>query len=91
MNIDLLCPWCHLQPETPVHTLFTCTFAKEMWCKVGLQAIIPVDESATVLQVLVKAFSGNNRDKRAIIGLFCWSIWFRRNVWVWNKHSMSVF
>ncbi|XP_074351320.1 uncharacterized protein LOC141690414 [Apium graveolens] len=44
------------KPETPVHTLFTCTFAKEMWEEVRLQAIIPVDESETVLQVLVRAF-----------------------------------
>lgn len=74
VNIDLLCPWCHLQPETPVHTLFTCKFANEMWCKVGLQVIIHVDENETILQVLIKAFSGNNRDTRVIIGLFCWSI-----------------
>lgn len=68
-----------------------CTFAKEIWSKIGLQDIIPVDENVTVLEVLINAFRGSNRDKCALIGLFCWSIWFRRNTWVWNKHSISVF
>nr|XP_017239551.1 PREDICTED: uncharacterized protein LOC108212332 [Daucus carota subsp. sativus] len=91
VNIDLMCPWCRSQPETPVHMLFMCTFAKEMWSKIGFQDIIPVDENVTVLQVLINAFRGSNRDKRALIGLFYWSIWFRRNTWVWDKQSISVF
>lgn len=89
--IDSMCPWCHLQCETPVHTLFTCSFAKELWDKVGLQDISPVDEDETVLQILVRVFKQFNREKRVVIGLFLWSIWFRRNMWVWNKQAMSVF
>lgn len=91
VNIDLMCPWCRSQLETPVHTLFLCTFATELWRKIGLQDINPGDESVTVLQILLNAFRSNNWDKRALIGLFCWGIWFRCNTWVWDKRSISVF
>ncbi|XP_074378696.1 uncharacterized protein LOC141720247 [Apium graveolens] len=75
----------------PRRVEFLNTFATELWKKIGLQDIIPGDESVTVLQILLNAFRTNNRDKRALVGLFCWGIWFRRNTWVWDKRSISVF
>ncbi|XP_074347005.1 uncharacterized protein LOC141685825 [Apium graveolens] len=91
VNIDLLCPQCHLRPETPVHVLFMCSFAKELWCKVGLQDVIQVDESATILQILGQAFRKCSREKQVMLSLLCWSIWYRRNVCVWDKKFLSMF
>ena len=56
-----------------------------------LHDIIPVDENTTVLQVLREAFKKSTREQRAMMGLICWTIWLRRNTWIWEKKNLSVF
>lgn len=38
-----------------------------------------------------RLFSNASTERCVIIALMCWSIWNRRNRWVWNKIAMSVF
>lgn len=74
-----MCVWCHGHAETPIHTLFTCNFAKKLWGHVGIQKIIPLYENVTVLEVMNGAFKTCSRDRRVMIGLYCLSLWWRRN------------
>ncbi|XP_074374021.1 uncharacterized protein LOC141714399 [Apium graveolens] len=91
VSLDVICAWCREQVETPIHTVFTCPFAREVWAQVGMQEIIPLDEGVTVLQVLKEAFSRYSRDRRVMIGVYCWGLWWRRNSWVWDRKSISTF
>ncbi|KAL8156219.1 hypothetical protein AgCh_001348 [Apium graveolens] len=92
-KIDVIksCSWCHRYNEDAVHVLFTCCFAKELWNLVGLQRMAPVVEGNTVLHILKQAFQGSTKEQCAQIGLLCWSLWIRRNTWVWDRKAMSSF
>lgn len=37
VNLEAMCSWWQRHTETAVHVLFECSFAKEVWAKVGLQ------------------------------------------------------
>ncbi|XP_074326958.1 uncharacterized protein LOC141664898 [Apium graveolens] len=83
--------WCHVGREDDIHALLECSFAREVWEAVGLQQWVAVRNNDTVLKVLKRVFNAGTGDQGLMVGLLCWSIWCRRNKWVWDKVSMSVF
>lgn len=85
VEIDVGCPWCHREAETDRHVLFECGFAKTIWLGTCLEHLIQPTGNEMAFEVLLKAFSSANREQCVQIGMFCWSLWKRRNNWVWEK------
>ncbi|XP_074356152.1 uncharacterized protein LOC141695840 [Apium graveolens] len=92
-NVEVVkaCSWCHVCNEDAVHALITCCFAREMWNLVGLQRVVPVSDRYNVLQILKDAFNSSTTEQCVQIGLMCWSLWIRRNTWIWDRKAMSTF
>lgn len=91
VNIDAICPWCHSQVESDIHVLFTCGFAKTVWVTAGLNTIIQESLTDTVVEVIAAIFARSNKEQCVQIVMLCWSIWSRRNKWVWDRVNGSVF
>lgn len=92
-NVDIPaeCSWRRVYMEDVVHTLFDCCIAREVWSSVGLQDLIRTSTQDTVMTVLKRAFNLGTKEQRAMVGLLCWSLWSRRNKWVWERVNTSVF
>lgn len=91
VDVDVLCPWCHSTVENDVHVLFECDFAKTVWRNSDVHDLIKVVQGDTVFAVLSRCFSTCTRDQCVLIGMIGWSIWHRRNKWVWERANGSVF
>ncbi|XP_074369140.1 uncharacterized protein LOC141710128 [Apium graveolens] len=57
----------------------------------GLQGNITILPSDNVFDVFCRVFATCNREQCTLITLMCWSIWRRRNIWVWEKINQYVF
>ncbi|XP_074359574.1 uncharacterized protein LOC141698717 [Apium graveolens] len=57
----------------------------------GLTNKVMANEDSTVLGILQGAFQMSSREQCTMIGMICWSLWRRRNNWLWRKASMSTF
>lgn len=90
VDISPICTWCHSYPEDAAHVLFTCCFARELWESTGLANLVLAGNESTA-EVIKRVFTTETTDKCALVGLFCWGLWSRRNKWVWEKINMSVF
>ncbi|KAL8156414.1 hypothetical protein AgCh_001488 [Apium graveolens] len=77
--------------EDAVHVLFTCGIAREVWCSVGLQNVVRVIQNDTVMSILKRVLEVGTREQWIMVGLMCWSLWTRRNKWVWERVHMSAF
>lgn len=91
VNISPVCSWCHVHVEDAVHVLFNCDIAKEVWHNVGLQELVIATAQDTVMSVLKRVFNSGEKDRCAMVGLICWSLWSRRNKWVWDRVNLSAF
>lgn len=91
VNIDARCPWCHSAIENDTHVLFLCDFTKTVWCHAGMDRFVQSSSQDATFVVLQRAFDVCTKDQCVFIGMLCWSIWNRRNKWVWEKANGSVF
>ena len=91
VNVNAECSWCHVAVENAVHTLFECSIAREVWNSVGLQDVFRVMNNDTVMTVLKRAINIGTRDQFIMVAVLCWSLWSRRNKWVWEKVNTSAF
>ncbi|XP_074323048.1 uncharacterized protein LOC141659993 [Apium graveolens] len=89
--ISTNCPWCHEAAEDAVHVLFQCSIAKEVWCSVGLYDVIRSVTNESVMTIIHGVSNVCTNEQFLMIGLICWSLWSRRNKWVWERVNMSVF
>lgn len=90
VQIDEVCSWCHTQVETAVHVLFECEFAREVWEAVGLLNVVYTEENDEALDILRRVFGNNDKNQCVLVGLFCWSLWFRCKKWVWERINTTV-
>lgn len=91
VHIDVRCSWCLVRNEDAIHVLFDCLFAVSVWTSAGLHDIIQVVHEDTVLNVIRRIFDTCTREQVVWIIMLCWSLWNRRNIWVWNKVNVSAF
>ncbi|XP_017217366.2 uncharacterized protein LOC108194940 [Daucus carota subsp. sativus] len=91
VNIEAGCPWCHREAETSVHVMFLCDFAKTVWLTAGMAHLVNCFSYETPSAVLQKVFEQGTKDQCVEIAMLCWSIWNRRNRWVWDHVNGSVF
>lgn len=91
VQIDVKCSWCRMYNEDAVHVLFLCSFAQSVWESTGLGHLVQVLPQDTVFDVLKRVWDNSTQEQFVMVGLFCWSLWGRRNKWVWDKVQVSVF
>lgn len=61
-------------------------YGKIMW------DLIRVGVNRTVFSTLQHVFTRGTKEQYVLVGLFCWSIWNRRNYkWVWDRVIVSIF
>lgn len=90
VEINKICPWCHQAEETDIHVFFECNFARSMWLCFGLRDAMQVSRGEGILNILQRIFDTLSQEKCTLIGIVCWSLWYRRNKWVWDKVNKSV-
>lgn len=91
VNIDGKCPWCRMEEEDEKHVLFECQFAKEVWTSTSMVQWVQISPGETISEVFRRLFSSGTRAQCALLALICWSLWNRRNKWLWNRVSVSIF
>ncbi|XP_074374535.1 uncharacterized protein LOC141714938 [Apium graveolens] len=91
VNLSTNCLWCRSCVEDSIHILFECNFAQDVWKSVGLWEVVSVNLNSDVFVTMQKIFSVCRKDQSALVGLFCWSLWNRRNRLVWDRVNTSVF
>lgn len=90
VDVPTGCPWCHSLAETDVHVIFSCDFARTVWQNTGLLQLIQSALSDTACEMFTKIFENGSREQGVEIGMISWSIWNRRNRWVWDRINGSV-
>lgn len=91
VDISSICSWCVCSEEDVIHVLFECSFARTVWTNIGMQEVIREEQQRNVLYKMQQIFSKYGREKLAWIVMICWSLWNRRNKWVWDKNNVSTF
>lgn len=89
--VDTRCPWCNCESENDFHVFFECGFAKTVWTMTRLQNCIVRLQDETCMDFFARVFKSANRDQCAMISMTCWSLWNRRNKWVWDRINGSAF
>ncbi|KAF4382084.1 hypothetical protein F8388_001229 [Cannabis sativa] len=83
--IAATCPFCFAAPETILHVLVQCSFARSCWSKVPITGVVP--DAMLFSSWLEAGLVSWNSAEVLEAGMVCWSIWNRRNELVWNfKH-----
>lgn len=85
VQINMRCPWCMVTDEDIGHVLFGCSFARDVWIKVGIQEVSSVVYQASAWEIFSGLFSTCTKEKLTWIAMGCWSLWNSRNRWVWDK------
>ena len=91
VNIDNKCTWCRMYIENAKHVLFECSFAKQVWEESGLENHVQVLPNETMVEVFKRLLTTATKEQNVLVVMLCWSIWNRRNKWVWDRIDMSVF
>lgn len=91
VNIADICAWYHNHVEDSLHVLFQCDFSKDVWNAVGMLSLLSVMPGDTVLQITKRVLNNGNKDQGAMFGMICWVLWYRRNKWIRERVTMSVF
>lgn len=91
VNIAPDCPWCHNHVENDIHVMFLCNFAKTVWRMVGLDQLVSCFQNETPIDIFERVFEQGTKDQCTEVAMLCWSIWSRRNRWVWDRANGSVF
>lgn len=91
VNLDSKCSYCRMENEDAKHVLFDCQFARQVWESLGLVQCTQVDSGDTILGIFKSLFNNGTREQCVLLASICWSLWNRRNKWVWNRVEVSVF
>ena len=91
VDIDRRCSWCRVEQEDAKHALFDCSFARNVWTAAGLANWVQTLQGESIMEHFKRLFATGTKEQCASLALFCWSIWNRRNQWVWNRVETSVF
>ncbi|XP_035547375.1 uncharacterized protein LOC118348911 [Juglans regia] len=83
------CPICLAEPETAIHTLWSCRAAKDVWgsCSRRLQKCGM--EGSTFQQLLTQFFSSKPAEVLEEIAITAYHVWKRRNYFVFEGKFIS--
>lgn len=71
--------------------MFLCDFAKTVWFSSGVSHLVQCTLSELLCQIFTIVFENGTRDQWVEIAIICWSLWNRRNRWVWDRVNGSAF
>lgn len=71
--------------------MFLCDFAKSVWQTTSVHYLLQCSADETTCEIFSRVFQRSTRDQNVEIAMVCWSLWNRRNNWVWNHANGSVF
>lgn len=71
VEIDTKCSWCLLKEEDIEHVLFGCSFARDVWAKVGIQEMSTKRCQGSVWDVFTYIFNTFTNDKVTFISMIC--------------------
>lgn len=54
-------------------------------------SMIQITPSEMTFSVIRRLFDSSSREQCVMLGMICWSLWNRRNNWVWEKANGSAF
>ena len=91
VEIESRCSWCRMGNEDALHVLFECFFAKSVWELLGLSNWVQVFQDESIIDIFKRLFTTGTKEQYVLVAVICWSLWNRRNKWVWDKVDMSVF
>ncbi|XP_074326483.1 uncharacterized protein LOC141664429 [Apium graveolens] len=91
VDVNPTCPWCHSAVETNLHAIFLCDFVLTMWHVVGLQSLVQCTEHETPKEVFDRVFHQGSKDQCLEVTMLCWSLWYCRNKWIWDRANGSIF
>lgn len=91
IQVNTSCPWCHGNNESDAHILFDRNFSRTVWAMTSIQNHLVRHLNESCFDMLVHIFQVLTRDQCAMFGIVCWSLWYCRNNWVWNRVNGSAF
>lgn len=80
-----------MKNEAAKHILFESQFARYVWSQSCMAQWTQTLPSETILEHFKRLFNSGSKEKCVLLALICWSLWNRRNKWVWNRIAGSVF
>ncbi|KAF7815391.1 reverse transcriptase [Senna tora] len=89
-NLSSLCPICELEPETPEHLLFFCSWARAVWLSSSLSCRFDRSRLKRVDLWLAEVFGGvvgGDESVFALVASICWFIWKGRYFFVFEKKT----
>ncbi|XP_074343130.1 uncharacterized protein LOC141680956 [Apium graveolens] len=88
VQIEALCPVCHVDSKTILHILVTCEFAQHCWDILGID--IQRFKLTDFIDWLTEVLSTCNLKKQVECITLCWALWRAQNDLVWNQRSSTV-
>ncbi|XP_021603788.1 uncharacterized protein LOC110608804 [Manihot esculenta] len=85
--IDSMCPLCHETPETVLHILVQCPFARSCWLSLPLGW--PAFSAASLREWFSLAFLTASAENASLILMICWALWHNRNNVIWKAQSRT--
>ncbi|XP_062116553.1 uncharacterized protein LOC133830553 [Humulus lupulus] len=89
VGADSICPLCKSERETVLHALVSCRIVWPCWDKLGLRLRAP--GLVSFVSWLRASLDASTDEDRSKIFMLCWSVWRRRNDWVWNNRKGSTY
>lgn len=71
VQMDIRCSWCLLSSEDIGHVLFGCSFARDVWIKLGIPEVNSESCQGSVNKVLSYLFNTCSREKLTWIAMIC--------------------
>ena len=96
---DPICSLCHLHPETAVHLLINCTYARQVWRLIFARIDVtpPVGwmsypSLADWWNMMAQHSTADNRRRwNSVVALVWWELWKERNDRIFNDKHVSAF
>jgi hypothetical protein len=85
---DARCDICNVREETTQHILFECPFARSFWAALGFQ--LPAGLCAQQLHLLPRPDIVPAEHYDALILLYCWQLWKRRNGAIFRQELLPL-
>ncbi|XP_073119607.1 uncharacterized protein [Henckelia pumila] len=87
IDVQEWCPFCNHDPESDIHVLVRCSFARNVWCLTSIGSLVNAATSFRDWWTFLSTnHSSSDIESAAMI---LWNIWNARNDVVWNGFSKS--